>query len=200
MLLNASNIIGTVKEPGNCHTGSKQWSISPSTVSPRVVSTSCFRQRNTTAGSLEIICLQAKFPMFSITGWLMPQSLEIYIPPRTLAYEVRYCPCLVNLQIGIKTEKAGKYKCWGQWGYSSVIPHAANFPRLHSGLVAGVGIKLWTCSPWAGVREWCYILKQLGCVKCWFYRADYILFSPHLFFYSRTLWRSVCLTAFIQKY
>lgn len=108
LLLNASNIIGTVEEPGNCHTGSKQWSISPSTLSPGVVSTSCFRQRNTTAGSLEIICLQAKFPVFSITGWLMPRSLEIYIPPRTLAYEVRYCPCLVNLQIGIKTEKAGK--------------------------------------------------------------------------------------------
>lgn len=108
LLLTASNIIGTVEEPGNCHTGSNQWSISPSTLSPRVVSTSCFRQRNAPAGSLEIICLEAKFPLFSIMGWLMPRSLEIYIPPRMLAYEVRYCPCLVNLWIGVKTEKARK--------------------------------------------------------------------------------------------
>jgi len=114
LLLTASSIIGTVKEPGNCHTGSNQWFVSPRTVSPRVVSTSCFRQRNTTAGSLEIICLQVKFPVLSITGWLMPWSLEIYLPPRILAYKVRYSPCLINLRIGIKPEKARKeYKRLG---------------------------------------------------------------------------------------
>lgn len=142
LLLTASNIIGTVEEPGNCHTGSNQWSISPSTLSPRVVSTSCFRQRNTTAGSSEIICLEAKFPLFSITGWFMPWSLEIYIPPRILAYEVRYCPCLLNLWIGIKTEKARKeYKRLGQWGNSSVIiiPHAVNFLKA---------------TQWASSRGW----------------------------------------------
>lgn len=152
-LLNANNIIGTVEEPGSCHTGSKQWSISPSTLSPRVVSTSCFRQRNATSGSLEIICLQAKFPLFSIAGWLMPQSLEIYIPTRTLAYEVRYCPCLVNLQIGIKTEKAGKNKCLCQWGYSSVIInlHAANFPKV---------------TQWTGSRGWNKTLDLLTLNWC----------------------------------
>lgn len=132
LLLTASSIIGTVEEPGNCHTGSNRWSISPSTLSPRVVSTSCFRQRNTTAGSLQIICLEAKFPLFRIADRLMPWSLEIYSPPRILAYEVRYCPCLINLWIGIRTEKERKeYKRLGQWGSSSVIiiPQAANYPK-----------------------------------------------------------------------
>lgn len=108
LLLAASNIIGIVEEPGNCHTGSNPRSISPSTLSTRLVSTSCFRQRNTTAGSLQIICLEAKFPLFRITIWFMPCSLEFYILPRILAYEVMYCLCLTNLQVGIKLKRRGR--------------------------------------------------------------------------------------------
>lgn len=72
----------------------------------------------------------------------MPWSLEIYIPPRILAYEVRYCPCLENSWIGVETENARKeYKHLGQRGNSSVIiiPHAVNFPKA---------------TQWAGSESW----------------------------------------------